>query len=74
MRARPFKPFSVITADGSEVAVHHHDYAWVLQSGAEIHVEQRDRRVDLVSVAQITELRYQPQPESPEPTGTAPRG
>lgn len=61
MRARPFKPFTIVTSDGSEVLVHHHDYAWVLQSGAEIHVEQRDGKVDLVSVPRITKIKYQPE-------------
>ena len=74
MHARPFKPFTIVTADGSEILVHHHDYAWVLPSGHEIHVEQRDERVDLVSVSQITKIKYQHQSGSAEPSGSVPRG
>ncbi len=69
MQARPFQPFSIFSAGGQEIAVPHHDFAWVLQSGAQIHVEQRSGRIDIINIPQITRLNYQPPSEPADPQG-----
>ncbi len=73
LRAQPFRPFSIFTADGQEIVVHHHDYAWMLHTGLMVFVEQRDGQVDHISISQITRLNYKPQPESAQ-QGAAPQG
>ena len=60
LRAQPFRPFSIFTGDGHEIIVHHHDYAWMLQSGLMVFVEQRDGRVDHINISQITRLSSRP--------------
>ena len=58
IQARPFRPFTVHVSDGSEVLVHHHDYAWVLPSGFQLFVETKEGRVRIINVSQITQLSY----------------
>ena len=56
LRAQPFRPFSIFTGDGQEILVHHHDYAWLVPSGFQIHVQSPDGRIDLISLSRITRL------------------
>ncbi len=58
LRAQPFRPFSVHITDGTVVNIHHHDYAWLLPSGGELHVEDAQGKVHLISTAQISKISY----------------
>ena len=66
LRAQPFRPFSIFTGDGQEIPVHHHDYAWVLRSGLQVHVESPQGRIDIINLSQVTRLSYA---TAGEPTG-----
>ncbi len=65
--AQPFRAFTVHVSDGTPVNIHHHDYAWLLPSGGELHVEDSDGRVHLIDTAQIAQLRYAAPHESAAP-------
>ena len=69
MRAQPFQPFSIFTGDGQEIAVQHHDYAWLTPSGFQIHVESPHGRINLITVSQITRVSYAEKAEPANPTG-----
>ncbi len=56
MKAASFKPFTVMTASGSRIFVHHHDYAWLLPTGGEFYVQDQQGKVHLIYPHQITEL------------------
>ena len=58
MRAQPFRPFVVHLSDGTTVNIHHHDYAWLLPSGGELHVEDTQGKVHLINTSQISKLSY----------------
>jgi hypothetical protein len=62
LRAMPFKPFTVVKADGGRVHVHHHDYAWVLPTGGELYVQDRDGKVHWIYTTHITELVHDEEP------------
>ena len=51
-------------SDGSQVNIHHHDYAWLLPSGGELHVEDSPSKVHLIDTAQISQLSYDAPQES----------
>ena len=65
LRAEPFRAFTVHVPDGSQVNIHHHDYAWLLPSGGELHVEDSLGKVHLIATAQIFQLSYDAPQESP---------
>ena len=65
LRAEPFKPFTVLTADGSQVHVHHHDYAWLLSLGGEFYVEDTQGKVHHFYTSHITKLLHDQTPEEP---------
>lgn len=58
LRAESFRPFLVHLTDGTTVNIHHHDYAWLLPSGGELHVEDAGGRVHLINTSQIAKLSY----------------
>ena len=58
LRNSPFRPFTVHLADGKELLIHHHDYAWLLPSGYQLIFEDPAGKVHLVTVAQISEITY----------------
>ena len=51
-------------SDESQVNIHHHDYAWLLPSGGELHVEDSLGKVHLIDTAQISQLSYDAPQES----------
>ena len=59
LRAKPFQPFVVVTADGGQIRVHHHDYAWLLSMGGELYIEDEQGRVHHVYTDHITRLVYE---------------
>ena len=65
LRAEPFRAFTVHVSDGSQVNIHHHDYAWLLPCGGELHVEDSLGKVHLLATAQIFQLSYDAPQESP---------
>ena len=73
MKASPFIPFTVHVSDGSEVLVHHHDYAWLLPSGFQFFVETKEGRVRTINVSHITQVSY-PSEADTVSTGAATRG
>ena len=58
LRAHPFRVFTVHVSDGSQVTIPHHDHAWLLPSGGELHVEDSHGKVHLIDTAQIAKLTY----------------
>jgi len=56
LRSSPFKPFTVVTAAGTRVTVHHHDYAWVLPTGGELYVQDTEGKVHWIYTQHIAEL------------------
>lgn len=58
LRTTPFKPFTVVTTGGSQIQVHHHDYAWVLPSGSEFYVQDTAGRVHWIYTTHIAELQH----------------
>jgi hypothetical protein len=66
LRASPFKPFTVITAAGTRVHVHHHDYAWVLPTGGEFYVQDLEGKVHWIYTHQIAELVHEETAEEKE--------
>ena len=73
LHAQPFQSFSIFTADGQEIVVPHHDYAWVLPTGGKVHVQQFNGKVDIINISQITRVNFQEAVGSENP-GTSPRG
>jgi hypothetical protein len=65
IRATPFKPFTVVKADGGRVRVHHHDYAWVLPTGSELYVQDTEGKVHLIYTSHITELIHDENGDEP---------
>lgn len=63
LRAQPFKPFTLVTPDGAQVRVHHHDYAWMFPSGSEMFIEDADGRRHIVNASHVTRLLYDDAPE-----------
>lgn len=59
LRAQPFRAFTVHVTDGTAVHIHHHDYAWLLPSGGELHIEDSAGKVHLIDTAQIAQISYQ---------------
>ena len=70
LRAEPFKPFTVVTADGAQVHVHHHDYAWLLSMGGEFYVEDAQGKVHHIYTSYITKLLHDQIAEEPSPAVT----
>lgn len=68
LHATPFSPFTVVTASGERMIVHHHDYAWVLPSGGEFYVHDTEGKTHLIYTSQITDLIHEEQPERPAPS------
>jgi hypothetical protein len=68
MRTAPFKPFTVVTASGERVHVHHHDYAWVSPLGGEFHVYDAKGKSHLVYTSHITNVIHEESPEGPAPS------
>ena len=58
LRSDPFRQFIVHLTDGTTVSVHHHDYAWLLPSGGELHLEDLEGKVHLINTAQISKVSY----------------
>jgi hypothetical protein len=56
MRSSPFRPFRVHLADGTDVLIHHHDYAWLQPSGMEFYVEDQDGNTHIINTGQVTKL------------------
>ena len=73
LAAQPFKSFSIFTGDGREVAVPHHDYAWVQPTGGTVYVQQLNGKIDFINISQITRLNSDVEAPS-EPSGSVPRG
>ena len=73
MKASPFRPFTIHVSDGSEVLVHHHDYAWLLPSGLQFFLETKEGRVRIIDASQITQVSY-PSEADTVSGGTTPRG
>ena len=68
LRIQPFRPFTVHILDGSQVHIHHLDYAWLLPSGGELHVEDNQGKVHLIDTTQISQISYDaPQEASASP-------
>ncbi len=65
LHAEPFQPFTVVTADGAQVYVHHHDFAWLLSMGGEFYVEDREGKVHHIYTSHITKLIHDQRPEEP---------
>lgn len=73
LRASPFLPFTVVTASGSRILVHHHDYAWLLPRGGEFYVQDPQGQVHLIYPSQITELVHDEPAEEPSNPNVVPR-
>lgn len=58
LRAEPFRIFTVHLTDGTTLSIHHHDYAWLLPSGGELHAEDQEGKVHLIDTAHISKLTY----------------
>ena len=68
LRVQPFRAFTVHVLDGTQVHIHHLDYAWLLPSGGELHVEDSQGKVHLIDTAQISQISYDaPQEMTPQP-------
>ena len=65
MRAQPFEPFTVVLADGSQVPVHHHDYAWVVPTGGVFYVQDEQGTVHRIYTSHITSIIYLDPQEEP---------
>jgi hypothetical protein len=59
LRAAPFIPFTVVTAGGAKVPVHHHDYAWVLPTGGSFYVQDEQGKVHRIYMEHIVELIHE---------------
>jgi hypothetical protein len=56
MRSAPFRPFRVHLADGTDVLIHHHDYAWLEPSGTDFYVVDQDGLTHFINTEQVTKL------------------
>lgn len=56
MRSTPFRPFRVHLADGTDVLIHHHDYAWLQPSGLEFYVEDLHGETHFIDTNRVTKL------------------
>ena len=72
LRANPFRPFTVYTADGSAVPVWYPDFALLSPDGRTLWVYQRDYSCDLLDVMLIPRFSLGPPPATAE--GTSPAG
>ena len=71
LRTHPFQPFSVLTSDGKELLVHHHDHAWLTPGGYTLYVSDKDGRIHHLSTQQITRVSHDDAPANPAPGMTA---
>lgn len=60
MSAQPFTPFTVVTTDGAQIRVHHHDYAWVSPRGGEMDIEDAEGKLHRIYTAHISRLIDEP--------------
>jgi len=56
LRTTPFRPFTFHLSDGKEIVVRHQDYAWLLQNGSMLFVEDSTGKVHHISTIHITHL------------------
>jgi hypothetical protein len=56
LRTRPFRPFTIHLSDAREISVMHQDYAWLLQNGSMLFVEDKAGKVHHISTIHITHL------------------
>ena len=67
LRAHPFQQFTVLTSDGREVLIHHHDHARQTPGGYTLYVSDTDGRIHHLSTQQITRVSHDDAPNSPAP-------
>lgn len=56
LRTTPFRPFTIHLSDGKEITVVHQDFAWLLQNGSLLFVEDTTGKVHHISVIHVTHL------------------
>jgi hypothetical protein len=57
--ARPFKPFTMRTADGREYSVPHPEFLYITPPGRTVVVADKSGAVDLVDLLLVASLHYQ---------------
>jgi hypothetical protein len=60
LRARPFRPFWIHTADGGRVPVEHEEFVAIEPEGSEVMVYLPDRRHQYVDTSLIARLEIKP--------------
>jgi hypothetical protein len=58
LRTQPFHPFYVHLSDGTAVHIHHHDYAWLMPSGAMLFAQEPSGKFHFIQTAQITKFTF----------------
>ena len=56
IKARPFRPFSIKTADGDTFQVHHPDFAMISPNGTEIAIYDQDEHFRIVAMDLIVSV------------------
>jgi hypothetical protein len=67
LKAQPFRPFTLHTADGHAVPIWHQDFALLSPDGRTLWVYQRDYSCEMFDVMLIPRFSI-PSPESDSPT------
>ena len=58
VRAQPFQPFVIFTADGKELPVKHPDYCFITPGDYVVYVFQTESKRDVVAVHNITRIEH----------------
>jgi len=66
VRAQPFRPFSLILANGERLSVPHPEWVWLLPAGRTIGWSDQDERVKLLDVGLLLGVEM----DTPVPAGS----
>ncbi len=66
VRAQPFRPFSLILANGERLPVPHPEWVWLLPAGRTIGWSDQDERVKLLDVGLLLGVEM----DTPIPAGS----
>lgn len=60
LKARPYDPFSVVTADGADIPIWNPEFCMLSPDGRTLHAYQRNFDYNLIFVRNITRIQSGP--------------
>lgn len=57
-QAKPFKPFTLGTADGREYTVPHPEFLWLIPKGRTVAVADKDGAAEIIDLLLVASLHF----------------